>query len=269
MDGGIGESYRPALERLTASSSAADLIMMAEQLQQVAELLAREPRLRRALVDPSREPADRGGLATQVLHGKVDERVAAQVAELVARRWSGPGELRTAAERLAVDTFLASAAKTGELGEVEDELFRFAQLVDGTPALAAALSDPATPAPYRTALVDDLLADRTQTVTLHLVRFAVSGLGGRGFAASLARLVDLTAAARDRTVAYVTAATALSEADEDRLAAALAQRYGAQVSVQVTVDPRVIGGLSVQIGSDLYDGTLSHRLELARAAVTS
>jgi len=38
--------------------------------------------------------------------------------------------------------------------------------------------------------------------------------------------------------------------------------------VKGTVDPEVIGGLSVQIGSDLYDGTVLRRIAEARAALT-
>ncbi len=268
MEGGIRDTYRPAVERLAAGTSAQSLITMAEQLQAVAALLAREPRLRRALADSVREPGDRTGLVEGVLRGKVDDAVIELVGDLVAQRWAGPRELRSAAERLAVDAYLASAAKTGDLGEVEDELFRFAQLVDGAPHLAAALVDPGVPMEHRLALVDDLLAGKARAVTVRLVQFALTGFGGRGFSASLARLVDLAAAARDRTVAYVTAAVPLSDADEQRLATALAQRYGWQVSVQVRVDPRLIGGLSVQIGSDLYDGTVAHRLSEALAALS-
>jgi F-type H+-transporting ATPase subunit delta len=69
-------------------------------------------------------------------------------------------------------------------------------------------------------------------------------------------------------VAYVTAAAPLTDEEERRLGDRLAQLYGRRVSVLVTVDPRVIGGLSVRIGSDLYDGTVLRRLNDARGALT-
>jgi F-type H+-transporting ATPase subunit delta len=43
--------------------------------------------------------------------------------------------------------------------------------------------------------------------------------------------------------------------------------YGRQVSLKVEVKPEIIGGMSVQIGSDLYDGTVQRRLAEARAAL--
>ena len=38
--------------------------------------------------------------------------------------------------------------------------------------------------------------------------------------------------------------------------------YGRQMSVKVTVDPSVLGGARVLVGSDLYDGTISRRWPL-------
>ena len=271
MEAGVRESYGPAADRLKAyagQASAQSLAGVAEQIQAVAGLLARQPRLRRALADPAREPDDRVDLIRTRLRGKVDDAALDLVGELVGQRWPGPNTLRDAVERLAIDTLLASAGKAGELGEVEDELFRFTQVVDGAPQLATVLGDPAVPVEHRATLVADLLDGKARPVTVQLVRLALSGYGGRSFGASLGRLVDLVAAARERTVAYVISAVPLTEDDEAQLGAALARRYGQEVSVRVTVDPEIIGGLSVQIGSDLYDGTILRRLIEARAALT-
>jgi F-type H+-transporting ATPase subunit delta len=58
-----------------------------------------------------------------------------------------------------------------------------------------------------------------------------------------------------------------TEAEERALADKLTQMYGRQVSLKVEVKPEVIGGMRVQIGSDLYDGTVQRRLAEARAAL--
>jgi F-type H+-transporting ATPase subunit delta len=82
----------------------------------------------------------------------------------------------------------------------------------------------------------------------------------------MTRLVELTAAKRDREVAYVTVARLLDDAEEQRLAAKLSDIYGRQVSLKVDVNPSILGGLSVRVGSDLYDGTILRRLNEARQA---
>ena len=44
--------------------------------------------------------------------------------------------------------------------------------------------------------------------------------------------------------------------------------YGRDVSVKQTVDPQVLGGMSVLVGSDLYDGTVLRRLNDTRKALS-
>ncbi|TDB96804.1 F0F1 ATP synthase subunit delta, partial [Micromonospora fluostatini] len=43
--------------------------------------------------------------------------------------------------------------------------------------------------------------------------------------------------------------------------------YGRQVDVKQNVDPAVLGGVSVQVGADLYDGTVLRRLKETRNAL--
>jgi F-type H+-transporting ATPase subunit delta len=263
------QSYADASDKLnaaTSTASAQQLSTVADEVLSVAGLLRAEPRLRRALTDPSREPAQRADLLRGLLSGKLTQATVDAMTTLVAGRWRAPTELLDATERLGVDAVLRSAEKADTLADVEDELFRFAQIVSGTPELAITLSDPGTPTARRVKLVEDLLKGKTQPATLRLVEVALEGFGGRSFEFSLTRLVELTAAKRDREVAYVTVAKPLDEAEEQRLTAKLSDMYGRPVSLKIDVDPNVIGGVSVRVGADLYDGTILRRLTEAKQA---
>jgi F-type H+-transporting ATPase subunit delta len=262
------ESFQAAERELDGLTGADRLSAVADDVLAVAGLLGGEPRLRRALTDGSRTGEERTGLLHGLLDGKVGEDAVKLVAVLVSGRWSAPSQLLDAVERLGVTALLAAADGAEELGEVEDELFRFGQVVDGAPRLASVLGDVTVPVDQRASLVDDLLGGKARPVTVRLAKVALVGFGGRGFGTSLSRLVELAAARRDREVAYVTAAAPLTEDEERRLGDRLEQMYGRSVSVLVTVDRRVIGGLSVRIGSDLYDGTVLRRLTDARGALT-
>lgn len=263
------EAYAAAADILTAyarRATPANIMVLADELLAVARLLAGEPRLRRALTDPSRSGAQRVELLRSLLSGKVQAKTIEVVGALVAGRWSAPSELLTATERIGVDALLASADRAGELSEVEDELFRFGQLAAASPGLASALSDLSTPSDRRVTLVRDLLDGKVRAASLRLAEVALQGFGGRGFEASLTRIVELAAHKRDREVAYVTVAKVLVDEDEQRLADKLSELYGRQVSLKVDVDPEIIGGISVRVGSDLYDGTILRRLNEARQA---
>ena len=65
----------------------------------------------------------------------------------------------------------------------------------------------------------------------------------------------------------MTVAAPLSEEEERRLGASLSAIYGREVAVKQTVDPAVLGGVSVRVGSDLYDGTVLRRLNETRNAL--
>jgi F-type H+-transporting ATPase subunit delta len=265
------ESYAAAADALDArvrKATPAALVKQAEELLGVAGLLAREPRLRRALSDPARTPEDRVGLLTGLLTGKVGAGTIDLLGVLVRGRWSTPSELLDGVERLGVEALLASADRAGDLSEVEDELFRFGQVVSGTPALAVALGDSTTEPARRAELVKSLLSGKAKPTTIRLAELALEGFGGRSFEAALIRLVELAADRRDRQVAYVTVAGPLSEEEERRLGAKLSELYGREVALKITVDPEILGGISLRVGNDLYDGTILRRLTETRIALT-
>lgn len=268
--GASREAYAAAADRLdeyARGKDASAVAATADEIVAVAQLLVREPRLRRALSDPARTGEERAGLLRGLLDGKVGADPLDLLATLVAGRWSAPLELLNGAERLGVEALLASAENAGDLAEVEDELFRFGQVVDANPQLAATLGDATAPVERRTELVHTLLSEKARPATVRLAELALAGFAGRSFAGALTRLVELAAERRDRQVAYVVVAAALTEDEERRLGVTLSGMYGREVALKVTVDPDVIGGISLRVGHDLYDGTISSRLTQTRNAL--
>jgi F-type H+-transporting ATPase subunit delta len=75
--------------------------------------------------------------------------------------------------------------------------------------------------------------------------------------------VQAAARRRQQVVAHVVAAAPLTTEQRDRLEAALQRRYG-RVRLNIDVDPSVLGGIRVQVGSELVDGTVTTRLDEAR-----
>ena len=264
------ETYAIALERVSEIARDGDparLARLGDELLAVAGLLNREPRLRRALADPARSSDDRAGLLDSLVSRSVEADTRDVLKIAAGGRWSSAGELLDGVELLGVEALLAGADLSGDLSEVEDELFRFGQVIDGSPQLAAVLGEVTVDPAQRAKLADRLLKGKAKPVTVRLVHLAIAGFGGRTLTGALTRLVELSADRRKLQVAYVTVATPLTEDEERRLGARLAQMYGREMSVKVTVDPNVLGGARVLIGSDLYDGTISRRLAEARNAL--
>ena len=255
------------LEPLTADASAATAL--GDELFSVAGVLASQPVLRRALADPARSAEARAGLATAVLSGKVSDGAVSVAAAIAAARWSTPNDLTDATEQLAVQAVIAAAEHEGRLDELEDELFRFGRIVAGQPALRIALTNPFVPADAKRQLVATLLDGKAAPETVRLVTEAVANQLGRSLDLSLEEYARLAARRRERLVAEVHVAVPLTGAQRERLAASLARAYGHQVHLNVVLDPRVAGGMTVRVGDELIDGSLATRLAEAGRRLAS
>ena len=267
MQGASRSALAHAVEAFEASPAATSG-EVSEGLYAVAALLDREPSLRRAFTDPASSPDSRRGLAQALLGRQLAAAPLAVLSDLVAQRWSSPADLRAAVEVLAADAALRAAEHDGVLDDVEDELFRFARLLEREPALRAALTDPGLPDDRKSALLRDLLGERARPQTLRLVEIAVTRSRGRSVETALDELADLAAQRRSRFVAQVRVARPLEPQQEARLAAGLERLYGRRVQLQVDVDPAVLGGISVRIGDEVLDGTVQRNLEAVRRSLT-
>jgi F-type H+-transporting ATPase subunit delta len=159
------------------------------------------------------------------------------------------------------DALLEVAKAEGLLGEVEDDLFRFARAFEGSDELRLALTDPALPAERRMAVVEELMGGKSLAVSAALAAF-VAGVGrAHDLPAIVDRFVEKAANEREREVAEVRSAIPLDDGQQERLAAALAKATGKQIELKVVIDPTVLGGVVATVGDTVIDGTVRHRLD--------
>lgn len=89
--------------------------------------------------------------------------------------------------------------------------------------------------------------------------------------ASLTQIIDgftsLLAAHRGEIMAEVTSARVLSQPQADAVAEALRASVGRKVAVQLNVDPQLLGGLKVKVGSRLIDASLASKLQRLQLAM--
>lgn len=159
------------------------------------------------------------------------------------------------------------ARAEGALGQVEGELFEVARTLEANDALRDTLTDEAVPVDRRQGVVEDLLGPRAHPVTTAMVSFVIGAGRGRTLTAIVDHLVRLAASARQHAVAEVRTAMPLTEDQKQRLAEALNQKTGKHVDVRVIIDPAVLGGIVAQVGDEVYDGSVRHRLNQLREAL--
>jgi F-type H+-transporting ATPase subunit delta len=153
------------------------------------------------------------------------------------------------------------ARAEGSLDEVEDELFRFARSYESSDALRNALTDEMVPSDRRQAVVESLLGGKATATTMQLISMVVGSGRGRDLPEIIDRLVARASASKDLALAEVRSAVALTDDQQQRLAAALANATGHKVNLKVVIDPTIIGGIVASVGDTVIDGSVRTRVE--------
>ena len=243
--------------------STGTLSTVGDELFSVGAVLDSTPSVRRVLTDPATEPDARSGLAAAVLGDKVDVATLGILDVAAQNRWASGRDLSDAVEVAGLAAHVAAADHAGSLDALENELFEAQRLIDEARELRGVLSDRSIPAEHKGTLLDSIFGGKASPAALALLKQAAATRTG-SFDAVLARFADEVAARRKRVLAEVRSAYELGDAERNRLADALASRYGHDVHLNVIIDPTIVGGLRVSIGDDVIDGTVSGRLEDAR-----
>lgn len=270
----------------------ADLAGLAGELAAVRDVIAGSNDLRRVFSDPGVALASRRGLLADLFGSRVSaaagrllnfvleaDRATDTVDDfdwLAARLGAAANRMepvpegvlghKAAEERLDGFATAVLEAVSGEhdLGEIEDELFRFQRVVAGSDELRAALSSRDLPAEARRKIVTDLLSSKASPATTSMAAYATTVGRPRDYEDLLEALVTRVASEGNRRLAEVRSAVELDEAQQRSLAGALSRAMGHDVDIRVTVDPALVGGFVATIGDTVVDASARHQLELLK-----
>ncbi|MGP3535309.1 F0F1 ATP synthase subunit delta [Microbacterium sp. RD1] len=254
----MGSATTQATEATTAALASAQGVDLevASELFAAARAVGGSSQLSGALADSAAAPAARTKVVADVFGRALKPVTVSLLTTLVGQRWSSASDLLDGIEELAV----RAAAVAGANDDVEAELFAFSRTVAQNPELELALGSRLGDAAAKGALIATLLGDRANAATTLIVSSLVQQPRERRVRGLLNRAMRLVADQRGRSVATVVTAVALGDAQRERLRAALAAKYGAEVALNVVIDPAVVGGLRVQIADDVIDASISTRL---------
>ena len=264
MRGASRASYGELRDRLVAAApDPVTAQQIGDELFAVVRLLDSEHGLRRALADATKPAAEKAAVVRRLLHERVAQASEDLVAEAATARWATAGDFADALEQLAMEALTLAAQYAGSLDDLEDDVFRFARVVSAQPGLRTALVGPTTSA-AKASLLANLLSAKVSGPSLSLITQALTHPRGRSPQAVLDLAAGIAAHRREQLIAVVRVATELSAAQRQRLLAALTEAYGQGIHLNVVHDPTVVGGVSVQIGDELIDGTAASRLAAVR-----
>jgi F-type H+-transporting ATPase subunit delta len=160
------------------------------------------------------------------------------------------------------------AVETGVVDQVRADLNGLSAMIGESADLRRALASPAISSEDKGKALDALAKQAGfQAVTLKFLGFLAQNRRAAALAAVIASFRKLDDKRRGVVAAQVTTAVALTDAQRQRLAAALSQALGKAPEITTAVDPSILGGVKVRVGSRLYDASLKTRLDSLKFAL--
>ena len=250
---------RGKLDAAVKGASAASATELSSHLFFAAEVLADNSSLRRAIADQSRDVKAKAVLVKDLFGKSTGDLAVAILTDVASLRWSATGDLVHVIEQLAIEAEASSANISNELDRVEDELFETSQMINDSFDLRKALVGHGS-AEAKSALINEILGKKASPSTAKLAVALVKGLRGRSLEAAFADFLFGLANRRNRLIAVVRTAVAMSDSQKARLASAIEKQVGQPIRVNIEIDPTIIGGVSVKFADELVDGSVSNRL---------
>ncbi|WP_144765311.1 F0F1 ATP synthase subunit delta [Curtobacterium sp. 9128] len=232
-----------------------DLAVGAEILA-AGRVVAGASQLLGLLADPTADVVGKKAVVDRVFAGQADATRAVLTA-VAGSRWSSHEDLLAGIE----DAGVRAVAATADSGtSIEAELFAFETAVRSDAGLELALGTKLGSPDQKGSLVERLIGGKSSPQTVTILSNLVQQPRGRRIGELVRDASRIVADQSDKLVATVITASALSEAQAARVARGLSERYGRDIIVNHVVDPAVVGGVRVQVGGDVIDGTVSTRL---------
>jgi F-type H+-transporting ATPase subunit delta len=167
------------------------------------------------------------------------------------------------ADRVYAKALFDAAVDEGRLEQVQAEMAELAKAVTEVPELRELLRNPQLDPRARAAALEDMLAGGEQLVRNFVLLLADKGRAGQF--EEIARELDRLVAEREGILtAELTTAVELSDAEARKLLGQIEEAAGRKVEATRTVDPDLIGGVVIQVGSYRLDASVRGRLDRLR-----
>ena len=260
----LSPSVREHLSAALASQSV-DALRVAEDMFGVVDILSGHASVSRALTDPSRSDTDKHRLVNDAFGRHITETARDFLCRLSDEHWSHPDDFILALEHAGIDAVLVAAQRDEALERVEHELIAVVDLLRANRELRIQLSDlNGDSSAARADLAQRIFSAHLDERTMRLLRRSVGRSPHGHLVHTLRDLASEAARLRQRTLVSVESATELTPAQYERLAAIMARRVGRDVSIAVTVNPALVGGLKMSVGTEAVDASLATRIAQLR-----
>ena len=175
---------------------------------------------------------------------------------------------RTVARRYA-EAFVNTLEPSGRLETGLGELDQIARVYAGSKDLQRFLGSPEIGPEEKERLLNRALSEAVSQETMSLLRLLLKKDRMEQLPAVCEEAKDLSERRQGVVRGFVATAHPVSSAETERLAQAVGTALGRRVILERQVDPSLIGGVRVAVGSTLLDGSVRTQLEKVREQLRS
>jgi F-type H+-transporting ATPase subunit delta len=248
----------------TATAVAEANLRVAEELLVSGFLLGGSPQLRNSLLDPSMSGDAKRKLVDMVFGVKMSKETVELLLSIVTKNWSTARDMATSAEMLGVRVVAVIVSKAKTTESLLSELFAIQKALDSNSELQLALSSTQASLESKQKLVSSIFAGKLSAEANLLLEQAVSSRSHKHATDVMGDYADWIAGFANESVAEVRVAKPLSVQQLDRLEKALGGQFGRNLSINVVIDPSLVGGLRVSVGGEVLDATVQSKITQAR-----
>nr|WP_245981410.1 F0F1 ATP synthase subunit delta [Frondihabitans australicus] len=227
-----------------------------EQLLDAGRVIGSNSKLLGFLADPAEDAANKKAFIDRLFAG-FGEPTRALLTVIAGSRWSSHTDLLAGVEEIGIRAIARSSSKDVS---IEGELFAFGEIVASDASLELAVGTKLSDGPAKAALVEKLLGGKASAGTVAIVSQLVQQPRGRRIGELLRNASAIVADEAGELVAVVTSAAPIGAEQVARLERGLAKQFGRSLTVNIVIDPSILGGLRVRVGDEVIDGSVSTRL---------
>ena len=238
---------------------------LAREMLALADAMDAQYLLRRTLSEPNADAVRREALVEALLGSSASRDAVALIKSAVALPWRSAEALARGVRDVAVRIAWRASVAVGSVESDRTGVLGLLLVATDNHEVAAALGDLTRDPSARLALATALAADMGPIPLLLAASAVADGQGG--FGDNLSRYLDTLADLRGHQRARVTTAVELTAGQQDTLQTELERIYGRPVDLEPVIDPSVIGGVRVDAGGDVIDGSIKARIDAAREAI--
>ncbi|WP_293773625.1 F0F1 ATP synthase subunit delta [uncultured Corynebacterium sp.] len=236
-------------------------------LFEVVEVLDGDRELRVALNDAAASADQRKSLVNTLFRSKVSERALRVLETVVSNNWSSGRDIANGLVTLGRRALLRGAEAQGQLGQVEDELFRLSRVLDREGELTQLLTDRTAESARKRGLLANVLYGKVTMFTEALALQTIARPEHNPID-DIAALASEAAELQGRSIAFVKSAGALNDNQQAVLAEKLGKIYGRAISIQSEVDESLLGGMTIRVGDEVIDGSTAGKIARLRTAMS-